>query len=49
MKAAQFAGVSLVEQILQMHRLLAASRTGHERTALESQFYSIFLNYILLK
>jgi hypothetical protein len=29
--------VSLVEQMLQMHRLLAAARTGHERTALERQ------------
>jgi hypothetical protein len=29
--------VSLVEQMLQMHRLLASARTGHERTALERQ------------
>ena len=29
--------VSLVEQMLQLHRLPAAARTGHERTALERQ------------
>ena len=29
--------VSLVEQMLELHKLLAASRTGHERTALQRQ------------
>jgi len=29
--------VSLVEQMLQLHKLLAAARTGHEKTALERQ------------